>query len=107
VKEQDYTQPPFEEIFAESRFLMSRHRTIVFYGYGWGNKGINQRLMQWLRNAAEKRIVILYGGEDLDRLRCNPFWTSRWQQFVSTGKLLLHTKWLKDCSPEELLNYFR
>jgi hypothetical protein len=105
VKEQAYGVGLFGDIFTEFRDLLSRHRTLVCCGYGWGDKGINIRLNQWLRNAPENKIVILHHGplEEITRRR---FWGFRWADYVATGKVQVVPKWLSECRLVDMEPFF-
>ena len=105
VKEQAYGYGLFGEIFTEFRDLLSRHRTLICSGYGWGDKGINIRLRQWLHNSPEKRIVVLHNGPIEEIARKN-FWFWHWDNYVSAGKVIHVPKWLSECSLSELDPYF-
>jgi hypothetical protein len=61
VKEQAYGYSLYGELFEQFRHRLREHRTLVFSGYGWGDKGINIRLNQWLSDRRENRIIILHG----------------------------------------------
>lgn len=105
VKEQAYGIGLFGEMFGEFRKRISNHRTLICCGYGWGDKGINIRLNQWLRDAAENRIVILHNDPD-DLLWQKRFWYFRWDDLVNAGKVVVIPKWLSECSVAELEPYF-
>jgi hypothetical protein len=105
VKEQAYGVGLFGDIFTEFRDLLSRHRTLVCCGYGWGDKGINIRLNQWLRNAPENKIVILHHGP-LDEITRRRFWGFRWADYVAAGKVQIIPKWLSECRLEDLEPFF-
>ena len=105
VKEQAYGVSLTGEIFARFRSQLAKHRTLICCGYGWGDKGINIRLNQWLHDAPNKRLVILYGNPvtELQRL---PFWRFRWNSFIITGRLVVIPKWLSACSVQDLKPFF-
>jgi hypothetical protein len=105
VKEQAYGIGLFGEIFGKFRELLSTHRTLICCGYGWGDKGINIRLSQWLRNARENRIVVLHGGIE-DELARKRFWHWRWSEYVAAGKVVVVRKWLADCTAKDLQPFF-
>lgn len=102
VKEQTYRYGLIGELFFEFRALLARHRTLI---YGWGDKGINIRLDQWLRDARENRIVILHG-DALEGVRCTRFLGFRWDDFHEAGKVPVIPKWLDDCTLADLEPFF-
>lgn len=106
VKEQAYGTGLFGEMFTQFRTLLSKHRTLICCGYGWGDKGINIRLNQWLGNAREHRVVILHSDPE-EELWKKSFWRGwRWETYSETGKLIIVPKWLSDCTLADLEPYF-
>ncbi|OHE85572.1 MAG: hypothetical protein A3G75_13720 [Verrucomicrobia bacterium RIFCSPLOWO2_12_FULL_64_8] len=105
VKEQAYGIPPFGDLFATFRALLSRHCTLICSGYGWGDKGINTRLRQWLRDAKENRIVILHHGPE-ERVAHTRMWWARWNDYRTAGKVVFIPKWLSECTLDDLNRYF-
>jgi hypothetical protein len=105
VKERAYGIGPFGELFSLFRTLLSRHRTLICSGYGWGDKGINARLRQWLRDAKENRIVILDMKPE-EQIATTHMWWSRWEGYKDTGKVVYIPKWLSDCSLNDLSPFF-
>jgi len=105
VKERAYGIGPFGELFNAFRSLLSRHRTLVCSGYGWGDKGINIRLRQWLRDAKENRIVLLDARQE-EEIAGTRMWWARWDMYKAAGKVVHIRKWLGDCTLEDLKPYF-
>lgn len=105
VKEQTYGLYLFGEIFSKFRRYLSKHDTIIVSGYGWGDKGINHRLNQWLGDGDDHRIVILHNNPD-EVLAEKRFWSGRWGWYSETGKVVLVEKWLSECTLADLAPYF-
>jgi len=101
VKEQAYGHGLVGELFTQFRQRISGHRTVVCCGYGWGDKGINIRLDQWLRDAKENRVVLLHPGTEAE-ITASRFWRFRWADYRAAGKVLVVPKWLSDCRGEDL-----
>ncbi|HJT66391.1 MAG TPA: SIR2 family protein [Pyrinomonadaceae bacterium] len=105
VKEQSYGTTVTGECFAELRRRLAMHKTLICSGYGWGDKGINVRINQWLRDQTENKLVILHNG-DVDHLKTKGFWFFRWDDYVQAGKLSLVPRWLRECTVEDLEPFF-
>ena len=105
IKEQAYGVGLTGELFARFRHRLSQHRTLICCGYGWGDKGINLRLDQWLRDQRRNRIVLLHAG-NLTRVRSSKFWTHRWAGYRRSGKLVVVRRFLGQCSLAQLRSYF-
>lgn len=105
VKEQAYGYGLIGDHFVRFRERLSAHRTLICCGYGWGDKGINIRLDQWLHDTKENRIVILHGGGEAEAAAAR-FWIFRWARLRAAGKVVVIPKWLSNCTLEELKPYF-
>lgn len=105
VKEQAYGIGFFGDFFTRFRELLRKHQTLICCGYGWGDKGINIRLNQWLRDAKANRIVILQNSpvEELARKR---FWYFQWDDYIKANKVLVVPKWLSECTLADLEPFF-
>ena len=80
VKEQAYGYGLYGELFEQLRHRLRKHDTLVFSGYGWGDKGINTRINQWLREQTGNRIVILHGNGE-EEVRRKQFWYWNWKKY--------------------------
>lgn len=99
------------EFFFKFHSQLANHNTLICCGYGWQDKGINNRLNQWLYNSVKNRIVILHNGS-LDELKQKRFWSksshwnNRWDECEKTGQVVVVPKWLSDCTLNDLEPYF-
>lgn len=101
VKEQVYGYGLYGELFEQFRHRLREHRVLVFCGYGWGDKGLNIRINQWLRDRRENRIIILHGHGKDDVIK-KSFWYWRWEDYHREGKVRVIPKWLSEFSIHEL-----
>lgn len=104
VKEQAYGYSLYGELFEQFRHRLRGHNTIIFSGYGWGDKGINIRLNQWLRDRNENRVVILHGNGE-DEIRRKRFWYWKYQDYLAANKVIVVQKWLSECTVEDLQEF--
>ena len=105
IKEQTYGVGLTGELFARFRHRLSLHRTLICCGYGWGDKGINMRLDQWLHDHPQNRIVLLQGS-DLAKVRKTKFWSFRWARYRRKKKLIVIKCFLGACRLGDLRHYF-
>jgi hypothetical protein len=106
VKEQSYGVSLFGDIFEHFRRRLRETNILICSGYGWGDKGINTRIRQWLYDAFENRVIVLHGadGEPLERKR---FWYWYWDDFIKCGKVIHISKWLCDCTFDDIRSALR
>jgi hypothetical protein len=110
-KERLYGVGLVAEFFLQFRSRLANHQTLICCGYGWGDKGINNRLNQWLYDSVKNRIVILHKGS-LDELKQKRFWSkrgswsNRWNECEQSGQVVVVPKWLSDCTLNDLEPFF-
>lgn len=105
VKEQAYGHDIFGELMMAFRQRSSEHRTIICCGYGFADKGINQRLNQWLLDQKDNKLVLLDPrGPAL--VQAPRFWQFRWDRYAKAGKVVVLPKWLSQCTVDDLRPYF-
>lgn len=111
VKEQAYNADLVGDMFCTFRNVLTDHRRLVVCGYGWQDRVINLKLEQWLRDQPTNRMLILHNNS-LDDITKNQFWASRWPRFSNphpkygTVRARLESKWLSECSGDDLLEFF-
>lgn len=80
----------------EFNHALEQHQYVLMSGYGWGDKGINMRLKNWLWGNRQRKIVLLH--EEPEQLRASKGLWASFEDFVSDGKLVPIRKWLCDTS---------
>ncbi len=107
VKERTYGFGLTGEIFSEFRQRLAAHKVLISCGYGWLDKGINIRVIQWLHDSRDNRLVIMHGGteEERNELRSRPVWFWRWDDLERAGKVRFLNKWLSECTVDDLKPY--
>lgn len=105
VKERSYGFSLIGELFAELRLRLRNHHTLICSGYGWGDKGINIRVRQWLYDAPQNKVVILHNGST-DELKQKRFWYFYWDDFEKADKVTVIPKWLCECNLQDLEPFF-
>jgi hypothetical protein len=105
VKEQPYGIGFFGDVFAAFRRHVAVHKHLVFCGYGFGDPGVNSRVYQWTCDNLDgsNRIVVLTEQSPTDFFADKPYWL---ETLYDQKRLILVSKWLQNCSVEDLLPYF-
>lgn len=105
VKEHSYGFGLFGKLFAEFRRRLQESSTLICSGYGWGDKGINIRIDEWLSEAPANRVILLHGkkGEDLEV--STTFWWNRWKRYKKAGKVIRVPKWFSESTLADLSLY--
>jgi hypothetical protein len=102
AKEFNYGRYIFGELFSQFKNRLETCQTLVCCGYGWGDKGINNRLSEWLVADGARRVVILHGG-DLAEVGINRYFS--WSLWKADGRIVVIPKWLNQCSVSDLIGW--
>jgi hypothetical protein len=103
VKEMRYGLALWGELFSAFQTHLAQHDILVSCGYGFGDTGINQRILQWLCDAGDHQLVILTP-EDLNQFfKDKPPWLA---QAYQNDKVTIIPQYLETCSFDELAEHF-
>lgn len=93
-------------IYAEMMFrfheALKSTDSIVMSGYGWGDKGINVRLIDWLLDS-EKRRLFLLNERPEEFVEKQTALTHRRNWLKEQGRLIEIRKWMSDTTVKDLL----
>jgi hypothetical protein len=106
VKELAYGHGVYVDLFKHFRHRLRKHSVLVCSGYGWGDDGINSRILQWLYERPINRLIVFHEKGEMDLLQ-KPFWKTVWDPLSENGKVRIVEKWLADCSPDDIQKYGR
>ena len=91
-----YLKSPFLELhYRFYRALLGTSRLLVC-GYGFGDKGINSRIFEWMNASSQHCITVVHA--DSDQLRSNPRSGFSWrsEEWLKEGRLRIVPKWIED-----------
>lgn len=73
-------------------------------GYGWGDKGINMRLKNWLWGKRGRKVLLLH--EALESLRQSKALFFQFEKLIEKQMLIPRGKWFCDSKLEDIVHYF-
>jgi hypothetical protein len=76
--------------------------TIAMSGYGWNDKGINTRLMEWLHKPGNRRLVVMHESPETLTQSKSGMW-HRYQPLADAGRIVPIRKWMQDTTLVELI----
>lgn len=105
VKEMRYGVGLWAELFAAFRSHLASHTHLICCGYGFGDTGVNQRLVQWMSDRLDgsNRLVILTPEAPGDYFSDKPPWLERLHE---EGRVIIVPQYLENCSLADLSPYF-
>lgn len=106
-KELAYGSGLFIELMFQFQKRLKETSLLITSGYGFADKGINNRLWAWLDSRPENRVVVLH--EDIGELRraAKPSFSHNMDRHKESGKFVLVDKWMCDCTLEDVKREMR
>lgn len=96
-----YNRGIYSDLFFRFHQLLREHRFMTMSGYGWGDVGINFRLINWLERGGRNRIFILHRKPEQLEERSLQL-AEAYRAFVQKKRILTNRKWLSETSLSEL-----
>ena len=98
----EYTTGIFADLHCHFHRCLRQTRLLVCCGYGFGDKGINTKLSEWINAGPDRRLVVVHA--DPDQLFCcsRGAIADHWPAWQRQGKLVLVKKWNEDVSLDEI-----
>lgn len=81
---------------------LHEHDIMVMSGYGWNDRGINGRILEWLSSSPDKKLFLLHENPEKIKEKSKSAMWYRFDEEVNSGRLIPIQKFLKDVSLEEL-----
>jgi hypothetical protein len=108
VKERAYGIGLSRQILGRFDEFLAEHDTLICCGYGWGDKGINIRVAEWMSDNHDRRVVILHGAGDPGKHPKEArFWWRRWNpRLCDHIQVSEVSKWLGACLVDDLMPFF-
>ena len=58
----EYARAPYTPLFSEFYLRLQRSDVLIVCGYGFGDKGVNSQIIDWMYDDKSHRIVVIHGG---------------------------------------------
>lgn len=105
-KEISYGSGIFLEILHQLHSRLKRTVTLVSSGYGFRDKGINNRIWAWLESHDSNRLIVMHDKEQQDELFLNAkgSFKNNYDRLEKLGKITFIDKWMCNTQLEELIS---
>jgi hypothetical protein len=94
----DYTGGVFVDLFAQFRRRLGESDALVVCGYGFGDKGINSQIIEWLYGDRGRRIVVVHPEPASLRGSARGAIRNKWDTWLEEGVLRLCTSKARDAT---------
>ena len=98
----EYTRRIFLDLYYEFRRILDRTTILVSCGYGFADKGINERILEWLYGDRKRRIVLVEPKPDELQRRARPAVSLKWDDWCKDGTLTIIRKGIEEVSWDEV-----
>jgi hypothetical protein len=93
-----YISGIYLELFCQFYNSLRHSNCLVICGYGFGDKGINTQILEWVYSSIENRIVIIHGDLDQFMKRARPALSMNWKDLAGRKKLIVIQEWIEKVS---------
>lgn len=77
---------------------------LILCGYGFGDKGINTRLIEWAYSSQQNILVVIHAEPQSLKMKGRGAISKNWDEWLQSRKLVLIQKWVQNTSWEEIHN---
>jgi hypothetical protein len=103
----DYTDDVFIELHYRFMSCLQRSKFLVVCGYGFGDKGINGRVLSWLLGRDDRKMIVIHGNPSQARDRARGAVRGKWDELVRLGRIQVVKSWVQDLKPAALAGLIR
>ena len=99
-----YTTGIYADLYCQMRRALQETDVLIVCGYGFGDKGINTRLIEWAESSSRHLMLIIHEQPESLKKKARFAISKNWNYWLQNGKLLLIQKWIENTSWEEIYN---
>jgi len=98
----EYTRRIFLDLYYQFRRLLDRTTILVSCGYGFADKGINERILEWVYGDRKRRIVLVEPKPKELQQRARLAVSLKWDDWCKDGTLTIIRKGVEEVSWDEV-----
>jgi hypothetical protein len=98
----DYSQQLFSELLNALRVFLSAADRVAVCGYGFGDKGINAVLINWLYGGQHRKLVVIHRDPQGLQAAARGAIANKWNDWRDLRCLSTIEKWIQDLDGDEL-----
>ena len=100
----DYNFGIVRDVHLKFDEVLFKHNIIIMSGYGWNDKGINGRLMEWILSSQDRKLILLHENPESLRKSKSAMW-HRYDDLVKWGRLIPVRKYMCDTTIKDIMPY--
>ena len=75
---------------------------LIISGYGFSDKGINTKIMEWYYTNDENKILLIHKNSNSLKEKARGAVSNKWDLWIKEKRLIIIEKWFQDVIWEEL-----
>jgi hypothetical protein len=102
----DYTSGIYSDIYYKFCQIMEKKNRLIVCGYGFGDKGINNRIIEWIFAHADRRMLLIHPDPNKLKNSARGAISRNWDQWLNSKKLIILPKCVEQISWQEAKEAF-
>ena len=98
----EYNSGIFLDLLCQFHFRLRVSRRLIVCGYGFGDKGINTQIVEWLYRDRTNRLFVIHPDPDGLAFVARGAIANKWHDLLKTTKLVVIPKRVEDLTFDEL-----
>ncbi len=91
-----YTKGIYANLFYRMYRALFDTELLIVCGYGFGDKGINTRIVEWAYSSEQNVMVVIHAEPDSLKARARGSISKNWDKWLQSNRLVLIQKWIED-----------
>jgi hypothetical protein len=97
-----YTTGIYADLYCQMYRAFRETDILILCGYGFGDKGINTRLIEWAYSSQQNVLVVIHGEPESLKTKVRGAISKNWDEWLQNRKVVLVQKWIQNTSWEEI-----
>jgi hypothetical protein len=99
-----YTTGIYADLYFQMYHALRKTEILILCGYGFGDKGINTRLIEWVYSSPKNVIVVIHAEPESLKMRARGAIFKNWDKWLQNHRLVLIQRWIEDTSWQDILD---
>jgi hypothetical protein len=92
----NYLTDIFTALFCLFYYHLSNAQRLVICGYGFGDQGINTRIIQWFYSSPDHKITIIHPAPEKLKRAARGAISNKWDEWISQNRLIILPKRIQE-----------
>ena len=98
----DYNSGIFSDLFCLFPQKLAQIKTLIISGYGFGDVGINTKIIEWYYKNSQNKIILIHKNPDELKEKSRGAISGKWGNWIKEERLIIIKKWFEEITFYEL-----